>query len=174
MTVKTKPFIHPTAVVLGDVTIGNCSSVWPGAVIRGDFNAIVIGEYTSIQDNVVIHATPQEKTVIGDYVTVGHGAVLHACRIADCVLVGMNATILDGAKIGSNSVIAAGSVIPPGMEVPEGSLVTGVPGKIRESTVDPAIIKQGAYAYYELSVRHKEGIEKFPMDVLLEKMKKYE
>jgi carbonic anhydrase/acetyltransferase-like protein (isoleucine patch superfamily) len=167
-------YIHPAAVLLGDVKIGKNSSVWPGASIRADFNSITVGEYTSIQDNVVIHATPFNGTVVGDYVTVGHAAVLHACKIGDNVLVGMNSTILDGAVIGDNSVIAAGSVVLPGTEVPEGSLVIGVPGKVKEGKAVPAErIKQGALLYYELSRRHMRGEETFSPEEVFEAMKKY-
>ncbi len=168
-------YIHPSAVLLGDVKIGKNSSVWPGASIRADFNSITIGEYTSVQDNSVIHATPFNATVVGDYVTIGHSAVLHACRIGDNVLVGMNSTILDGAVIGNNSVVAAGSVVLPGTVVPEGSLVMGVPGKVKEGkAVPPERIRQGALVYYELSRRHLKGLETFPADEVMEAMKKYD
>lgn len=168
-------YIHPSAVLLGDVKIGKNSSVWPGASIRADFNSITVGEYTSIQDNSVIHATPFYGTEVGDYVTVGHSAVLHACRIGNNVLVGMNSTILDGAVIGDNSVIAAGSVVLPGTVVPEGSLVTGIPGKIKEGkAVPPERIRQGALVYYELSRRHLKGLETFPPDKVMEAINKYD
>lgn len=167
-------YIHPSAVLMGDVKIGRNSSVWPGASIRADFNSITIGEYTSIQDNVVIHATPFYGTEVGDYVTVGHSAVLHACKIGDNILVGMNSTILDGAVIGNNSVIAAGSVVLPGTVIPEGSLVMGVPGKVKEGKAVPQErIRQGALVYYELSRRHLKGLETFPPDEVMEAMKKY-
>ena len=167
-------YIHPSAVLLGDVTIGKNSSVWPGASIRADFNSITIGRYTSIQDNCVIHATPFNGTEVGDYVTVGHSAVLHACKVGNNVLVGMNSTILDGAVIGDNSVVAAGSVVLPKTVVPEGSLVIGVPGKIKEGkATSTEMIKKGALVYYELSRRHMRGEETFPMDEFMEAMKKY-
>jgi carbonic anhydrase/acetyltransferase-like protein (isoleucine patch superfamily) len=168
-------YIHPSAVLLGDVKIGKNSSVWPGASIRADFNSITIGQYTSIQDNCVIHATPFNGTEVGDYTTVGHSAVLHACKVGNKVLVGMNSTILDGAVIGDNSVVAAGSVVLPGTVVPEGSLVIGVPGKIKEGKATSAdMIKKGALVYYELSRRHMRGVETFPMDEFMEAMKKYD
>ncbi len=161
-------------MILGDVTIGVNSSVWPGAVMRGDFNAIRIGRYTSIQDNVVIHATPAMKTTVGDYVTVGHGAVLHACSIEDYVIVGMNSTILDGAHVGSHCIVGGGCVIPPGMRVPEGSLVLGVPAQIKEGKADRAAIAQSAQVYYELSRRFLEGKDRFTLPDVIEAMKKYQ
>ena len=166
-------FIHPTAVILGDVKIGKNSSIWPGAVLRGDFNTITIGEYTSIQDNCVVHTTPFNPTKVGDYVTVGHTAVLHACTIEDNVLIGMNATVLDGSVVGSNSIVAAGTVVPPGTRVPEGSLVIGVPGKVKEGKANPQVIRQGALSYFELSRRYLDGKETFPTEELIEMMGKY-
>ena len=171
---NSETYIHPSAVLLGDVKIGKNSSVWPGASIRADFNSITIGEYTSIQDNCVLHATPFFPTEVGNYVTVGHSAVLHACKIGNNVLVGMNSTILDGAVVEDNSVIAAGSVVLPSTVVPEGSLVIGVPGKIKEGkAVDPKLIRQGALIYFELSRRHLNGQETFPPDEVIEVLKKY-
>ena len=166
-------FIHPTAVILGNAVIGNNSSIWPNAVIRADFNTITIGEYTSIQDCSVIHCTPFNPTTVGDYVTIGHGAVLHACTIEDYVLVGMNATVLDGAHVEKNCVIAAGTVILPGTKVPEGSLVTGVPGKIHEERANKNAIRNGAITYFELSRRYLKGQESFRLDEVMETMKKY-
>jgi len=166
-------FIHPTAVILGNAEIGKNSSIWPHAVIRADFNTVTIGEYTSIQDCSVIHCTPFNSTQVGDYVTVGHGAVLHACTISDYVLVGMNATVLDGAHVEKHCVIAAGSVILPGTRVPEGSLVTGVPGKIHEGKANRDAIRNGALTYFELSRRYLKGQESFTLDGVMEAMKKY-
>lgn len=166
-------FIHPTAVILGSAEIGKNSSIWPHAVIRADFNTITIGEYSSVQDCCVIHCTPFNPTTVGDYVTLGHGSVLHGCTISDYVLVGMNATVLDGAHVEKNCVIAAGSVILPGTRVPEGSLVAGVPGKIHEGKSNRDSIRNGALTYYELSRRYLDGRESFRMDEVMETMKKY-
>jgi carbonic anhydrase/acetyltransferase-like protein (isoleucine patch superfamily) len=167
-------FIHETAVILGDVTIGNNSSIWPGAVIRADFNAIVVGDYTSIQDNAVIHATPALTTTVGNYVTVGHCAVLHGCTIGDNVIVGMNSTVLDSARVGDNCIIAGGCVVPPGMEIPEGSLVLGVPARIKEGKADRSAIMQSALVYYELSRRYLAGKDRFTLPEVVEAMKKYQ
>jgi carbonic anhydrase/acetyltransferase-like protein (isoleucine patch superfamily) len=166
-------YIHPTAVILGNAIIGKHSSIWPNAVIRADFNTITVGDYTSIQDCSVIHCTPFNPTTVGDYVTLGHGGVLHACTIDDYVLVGMNATVLDGAHVESNCVIAAGSVVLPNTRVPEGSLVTGVPGKIHEGKANRDAIRNGALTYYELSRRYLQGREGISLDEIMEAMKKH-
>ena len=171
---NTTTFIHETAVIIGDVTIGDNSSIWPGAVIRGDFNAIVVGDYSSIQDNAVLHATPALKTTVGNYVTVGHCAVLHGCTIGNNVIVGMNSTVLDNARVGDNCIIAGGCVVPPGMQIPEGSLVLGVPAAIREGKADKSVIMQSAMVYFELSRRYLSGKERFALPEVIEAMKKYQ
>ena len=123
-------YVAPGATLLGDVVLGKNSNVWPGCVVRADINSIHIGEGTNIQDGVVIHVADENPTKIGDYVTVGHSAVVHACTIEDEVLVGMHATILDGAVIGKGSIIGAHTLIKTGMKVPAGSMVLGIPGVV--------------------------------------------
>jgi carbonic anhydrase/acetyltransferase-like protein (isoleucine patch superfamily) len=123
-------YIARTAVVLGDVTLGAHSSVWYGAVLRGDINRIVVGHHTNIQDNAVLHLSDVLPCVLGNWVTVGHSAVLHACKVGDEVLVGMGAVVLDGAVIGKQSLIGAKALVPQGMKIPPGSLVLGAPAKI--------------------------------------------
>jgi carbonic anhydrase/acetyltransferase-like protein (isoleucine patch superfamily) len=123
-------YIARTAVVLGDVTLGAHSSVWYGAVLRGDINRIVVGHHTNIQDNAVLHLSDMLPCVLGNWVTVGHSAVLHACKIGDEVLVGMGAVVLDGAVIGKQSLIGARALVTQGMKIPPGSLVLGAPAKI--------------------------------------------
>jgi len=123
-------FIAAGAVVVGDVTIGARSSVWYCAVVRGDMAPVIIGEESNIQDGSVIHVDTNRPCVIGDRVTVGHGAVLHGCRIEDNALIGIRATVLNDAQIGSGSVIGAGALIPEGTIIPNDSLVLGVPGKV--------------------------------------------
>ena len=122
-------YLAPTAVILGDVAIVNGSSVWHGAVVRGDLDAITIGEHCSIQDNAVVHVDYGAPCVLGSRITVGHGAVVHACTVGDDCLLGMNATIASRAKIGSGSIVAAGAVVPEGAEFPPNSIVAGVPAK---------------------------------------------
>src|SRR5690348_2651547 len=123
-------YISTGAVVLGDVTIGDYSSVWYNAVLRGDINRIVIGHHTNIQDNSVIHLADDYPCIVGNYVTVGHKAILHACTVGDEVLVGMNATVLDGAVVGEQSLIGAGALVTPRTQIPAGSLVLGSPSKV--------------------------------------------
>ena len=130
-------YIDTSAQVIGDVTVGERSSVWCNVTIRADVNYVRIGEETSIQDNSVIHvehsdpAAPGFPTVIGNRVTVGHSVTLHGCTIEDESLIGIGAIVLNGARVGKGSVVAAGALVPEGMQIPPGSLVMGVPGKVR-------------------------------------------
>ncbi|RKZ31484.1 gamma carbonic anhydrase family protein [bacterium] len=122
-------FIAETAVLIGDVKIGADSSVWYGAVIRGDINKIHIGKCSNVQDNTVIHVDTDKPVIMGDNVTVGHNAILHGCKVGDCVLIGMGATVLDGAEIGEAAIIGAGAVVLEGEKVPAYTLMAGVPAK---------------------------------------------
>jgi carbonic anhydrase/acetyltransferase-like protein (isoleucine patch superfamily) len=127
-------FVAPTAVLIGDVTVGPESSIWFGAVLRGDHpeHGIQIGSGTSIQDNAVIHVGDWGPTVVGDRVTIGHGAKFECCVIGDRTVVGMNAVILQEAVIGRECLVAAGCVVLEGHSVPDRSLIAGVPGRIRK------------------------------------------
>jgi carbonic anhydrase/acetyltransferase-like protein (isoleucine patch superfamily) len=156
-------FIAPTAVLIGDVEVGEESSVWFGAVLRGDHpdHGIRIGRRTSIQDNVVIHVSAEGPTVVGDGVTVGHGAVFESCEIRDRALIGMNAVLLHHAVVGEESLVAAASVVPVGMEVPPRTLVAGAPAKVRKSLAGASAewIRDGGRHYVELSRAYlKEGL----------------
>jgi carbonic anhydrase/acetyltransferase-like protein (isoleucine patch superfamily) len=126
-------YIAAGAVVIGDVTLGERSSVWYHAVLRGDINRIEVGDHTNVQDNVVVHLADDYPCEIGSYVTVGHSAIVHACTVGDEVLVGMGATLLDGAVIGDQSIVGAGALVPPGMVIPSGSLVMGMPARVIRS-----------------------------------------
>ncbi|MBR2214410.1 MAG: gamma carbonic anhydrase family protein [Selenomonadaceae bacterium] len=128
--IHEEAFIAPQVFLSGDVRVGRYSSLWPGVVARGDVNYISVGECSNVQDLTCLHVADDFPCIIGDYVTIGHGAVIHGCEIADHVLVGMNATVLTGAKIGRGSIIAAGALVRENMVVPENSLVVGVPGKV--------------------------------------------
>ncbi|HWB32901.1 MAG TPA: gamma carbonic anhydrase family protein [Acidobacteriaceae bacterium] len=133
-TIPASCYIDPSAQIIGDVVLGERSSVWMNAVIRGDVNAIRIGSCTNVQDCAVLHGMRYVYPVhIGDWVTIGHNATVHGCTLADAVLVGIGATILNDAKIGEGSIIAAGAVIPEHTVIPPNSLVAGVPGKIRRT-----------------------------------------
>ena len=123
-------YLAKTAVVLGDVTLGAYSSVWYGAVLRGDINRIVVGHHSNIQDNAVLHLADDFPCLVGNWVTVGHGAIVHACTVGDEVLVGMGAVILDGAVIGKQSIIGAKALVTQGTNIPPGSLVLGAPAKV--------------------------------------------
>ena len=123
-------YLAQTAVVVGDVTLGENSSVWYHAVLRGDINRIVVGHHTNIQDCAVVHLADEFACEIGNYVTVGHSAIVHACTVGDETLVGMGAVILDGAVIGRQCLIGAKALLTPGMQIPDGSMVLGMPAKV--------------------------------------------
>jgi carbonic anhydrase/acetyltransferase-like protein (isoleucine patch superfamily) len=123
-------YIAKGAVVLGDVTLGDHSSVWYNAVLRGDINYIVVGHHTNIQDSAVLHLADEFPCLVGNFVTVGHSAVVHACKVGDEVLVGMGAVILDGAVVGKQSIIGAKALVTQGMKIPPGSLVLGAPARV--------------------------------------------
>jgi carbonic anhydrase/acetyltransferase-like protein (isoleucine patch superfamily) len=146
-------FIAETAVLIGRVTIGEGSSVWFNAVLRGDRDVIRIGRFSNIQDNCTVHHDPGKPAIVGDYVTVGHGAIVHGCIVEDNVLIGMHATILSGATVGHDSIVGAGALVTEGAVIPAGSLVLGVPAKvIRPLRPDEMErVRQSALTYYEHS-----------------------
>ncbi len=129
-TIHESCFIAENASVIGDVCIGNNSSIWFGAVIRGDEDSIYIGENSNVQDNAVLHCDVGCPIKIGNFVTVGHGAIVHGATIGNNVLVGMGAVIMNGVKIGANSMIGAGAICTENMVIPNGSVVVGVPAKV--------------------------------------------
>jgi carbonic anhydrase/acetyltransferase-like protein (isoleucine patch superfamily) len=153
-------FIAPGAVVVGKVTMGRGSSVWYGCVVRADLERIEFGEDVNIQDGSILHADPGLPVILGDRVSLGHGAIVHGATVEDDVLVGMRATVLNGAHIGSGSVIAAGAVVRPGMEVPPNSLVVGVPAKVRKEAgeAERAMIAATTDEYVRLSAEHHEAM----------------
>jgi carbonic anhydrase/acetyltransferase-like protein (isoleucine patch superfamily) len=156
--ISSSAYIDPDAVVIGDVTIGELSSVWPCVVIRGDVNWIKIGSRTNIQDGSVLHVMRDTHPLqLGDQVTVGHGVILHGCTIESRVLIGMGSILLNGAKIGEGSIVAAGTLVPEGMIVPPGSLLMGHPGKVRRALTDEDLASIEAYAarYVEYSETYK-------------------
>jgi carbonic anhydrase/acetyltransferase-like protein (isoleucine patch superfamily) len=125
-------FVAPTAVLIGDVTVGPGASIWFGAVLRGDNDAIVIGAGSNVQDNCVIHCADALPTVVGENVTVGHMAMLEGCEIGDGALIGMGAIVLQRAKVGARSLVAAGAVVGEGMEIPGGVLAAGMPARVKK------------------------------------------
>jgi carbonic anhydrase/acetyltransferase-like protein (isoleucine patch superfamily) len=129
-TLGTDVYIARGAAVLGDVTLGDYSSVWFNAVLRGDINRIVVGHHTNIQDNAVLHLADDFPCVLGNYVTVGHAAVVHACTVRDEVLVGMGSVLLDGVVVGEQSIVGARALVTQDMQIPAGSLVMGAPARV--------------------------------------------
>jgi len=123
-------YIASGAVVVGDVTLGDHSSVWYNAVLRGDINRIVVGQFTNIQDNAVLHLADDFACEVGDYVTIGHAAVVHACRVGNECLIGMGAVVLDGAVVGDRCIIGARTLVSQGARIPPHSLVLGTPGRV--------------------------------------------
>jgi len=155
-------FVADSADIIGDIEVGKFSSIWFNAVLRGDQNKIKIGNRTSIQDFVVIHADPENGVQVGDNVTVGHGAVLHGCRIEDNVIIGMNSTVLNGAEIGKNSIVGANALVPQGKKYPANSLIIGVPGKVKRETNDEEVeaIKENADEYVEMAEEYREEMKR--------------
>jgi gamma-carbonic anhydrase len=141
------------AAVLGDVTLGDYSSVWYNAVLRGDINRIVVGHHSNIQDNAVLHLADDFPCLVGNYVTIGHSAVVHACKVGDETLVGMGAVILDGAVIGRQCLIGARALVTQGAKIPAGSLVLGAPAKVVRALTreERAGLKAWAQKYVENS-----------------------
>ena len=149
-------FIDQSAQVIGDVVIGDDSSVWMNAVLRGDVNRIRIGRRTNIQDGCVVHVmSGTHPTTLGDEVTVGHGAVLHGCVVDDRCLVSMGAIVLNGAHIEAESIIAAGTVVVEGMRVPARSLVMGSPGRVRRTLTDDEVASIERYATHYVTYKNE-------------------
>ncbi|MEU8911864.1 gamma carbonic anhydrase family protein [Streptomyces nigrescens] len=158
--VDQKAFTAPTSVVLGEVTMGPGASVWYHTVLRADCGPIVLGADSNIQDNCTVHVDPGFPVTVGERVSVGHNAVLHGCTVEDDVLIGMGATVLNGAHIGAGSLVAAQALVPQGMQVPPGSLVAGVPAKVKRQLTDEEreTIKLNAVMYLELVAQHREAV----------------
>lgn len=154
-------YVHPTAVLIGDVIIGPRCYVGPGACLRGDFGRLIMEEGSNLQDTCVVHGFPGSDTVIEVDGHVGHGAVIHGARIGRNALVGMNAVVMDGAVIGESSIVAAMSFVKTGMQVPPRSLVMGMPAKVARSLSDEEIAwkRKGTAEYQKLAVRCLEGMQ---------------
>jgi carbonic anhydrase/acetyltransferase-like protein (isoleucine patch superfamily) len=156
--VDAEAFVAPTASVIGGVTLGAGSSVWYGAVVRGDVESISVGASSNVQDNCTLHADPGFPVTVGERVSIGHNAVVHGATVEDDCLIGMGATVLNGAVIGAGSLVAAQALVPQGMVVPPGSLVAGVPAKVRRELTEEE--RQGVTLngtmYAELAKAHRE------------------
>jgi carbonic anhydrase/acetyltransferase-like protein (isoleucine patch superfamily) len=158
--VASSAFVAPNATLVGAVELGAESSVWFGAVLRGDFDRIVIGEGSCIQDNAVVHAAEGVPTIVGANVTVGHAALLEGCVVEDGALVGMGAVVLQRARVGAGSVVAAGSVVLEGQEIPPGVVAAGVPAEVRKDVGGSARrwIESAAPTYRDLRRRYLEEL----------------
>jgi carbonic anhydrase/acetyltransferase-like protein (isoleucine patch superfamily) len=160
--VDPSAYVAPGATLIGDVRLGPKASVWPGSVLRGDINFIEVGEGTNIQDGTIVHLADDYPVKIGKYVTIGHAAMIHACTIEDECLIGMQATILDGAVIGKNSIVGAHSLVTQNTIIPPGSLVLGGPAKVVK-TLSPekqSEIRHWAEKYIEVSAAHRKRFAK--------------
>jgi len=151
--VDPSALVAPSAAIIGGVTVGPRTSIWPGAVLRGDYGRIRVGADCSIQDNVVVHCSAQNDGVIGNGVTVAHNAVVHACRVGDECLIGVGAIIFDGAVVGKHSIIGVGCVVPGGQKIPAGSVAVGVPAKVtrRVNDGDLRMLKSSWQNYVRMS-----------------------
>ena len=149
-------FVHPDAVIIGDVTIGQFSSIWPCAVLRGDSNRIVIGDRTSVQDGAVMHVTHALSTLIGSDCTIGHNAHLEGCQVLDGALVGSGALVHHEAIIESGALVGAGAVVTHGTVVPEGALAVGVPAVIKLGRADLNVLEYSVRTY----VAHAQNYSK--------------
>ena len=149
-------FVAPNATVLGDVTLGPLSSVWYGCVLRGDINSIAIGEGTNIQDGTIVHLADDYGVRVGNFTTIGHAAIIHACDIGDECLVGMGATVLDGAKIGNRCIIGANALVTQRFVAPPGSMILGAPAKVVRPLTDAeqAGLRKWAEKYVEVARAH--------------------
>lgn len=164
-TIPDSCFIEDTAVVIGDVVMGEDCSVWFNAVIRGDVNHIRIGNRTNVQDLCMLHVTHDtHPLIIGNEVTIGHSVVLHGCTIKDRVLVGMGAIVMDGAVIGEDSVVGAGALVVEGTVVPPKSVILGSPGRVRRSASDAELawIKESAANYVRYASQYMDDSSRPP------------
>lgn len=160
--IDASAFIAPTAVVLGDVTIGPEASIWHGAVVRGDSDRIRIGAQTNVQDLCVLHADAGFPCTLGERVTVGHAAIVHGATVEDDVMIGMRSVVMNGARIGAGSIVAVGAVVTEGTVVPPRSVVMGVPGKVRRPAeeTDADRIARAAQHYVEHARRAREASDR--------------
>jgi len=154
--VSSAAFVAPNATVLGAVTLGAQSSVWYGCVLRGDINSIEVGEGSNVQDLTMVHLADNHGVKIGRYTTVGHSAIIHACEIGDECLIGMGATVLDGAKIGDQCIVGANALVTQNFEAPGGSMILGAPAKVvRALTAEErGRIRNWALKYIEVAQAH--------------------
>jgi len=158
-TIHPTAFIHPQAVVLGDVTLGARVSIWPTAVLRGDSDTITIGDDSNVQDGTIVHVDDGVPTTIGRRVAIGHRAIVHGATVEDDCLIAMGAILLNHVHVGTGSIVGAGAVCREGMRVPPNSLVLGVPGRVTRATTaaDRERIRRTVESYVEMQERYRRG-----------------
>lgn len=159
-TIHPSAYVHPDATVIGDVRIGAETTIWPQAVLRGDYGTITVGARTSIQDGAVIHCTAEHSTVIGDDCVIGHLAHLEGCIVEDAALVGTGSIVLHRARIHSHALVGAGAVVPGGLEVPSGAMALGVPATVRTDRVTPEQILPLAENYVVNARRYRAELRR--------------
>jgi carbonic anhydrase/acetyltransferase-like protein (isoleucine patch superfamily) len=159
-SIHADAFVHPDATVIGNVTIGADSTIWPQAVLRGDYGYIEIGARTSIQDGTVVHCTAQLPTIVGDDCVIGHLVHLECCIVEDGALVGSNSVVLHRAIVRSGALVAGSAFVPNGMEVPSGAMAMGVPAKLRLDAVTPGMIAPLAAGYVDNGRRYRKELRR--------------
>jgi carbonic anhydrase/acetyltransferase-like protein (isoleucine patch superfamily) len=159
-SISSEAFVHPEAVVIGDVVIGASSTVWPGAVLRGDGGSIRVGERTSVQDNAVLHTTPEWPTVVGDDCVLGHLVHLEGCTLEDEVLIGNAAMVLHRCVVRSGAVVAANSVVLNDTEVPSGALAVGSPAVVKPGRARIDDVRSGVRSYLERLERYRGSLRR--------------
>lgn len=155
-------YVHPSADVFGDIRIGSGCWIGPGARLRGDYGRIVIGDNTSVEDNCVIHARPDEQTTVGDWVTVGHGAIIHNATVHDYALLGMGSIISDWAIVGEWAVVGEGAVVRQNQEIPPDAIAVGTPARLLDKKVAPEFKQQWTEfkkVYVDLARRYQKGLK---------------
>lgn len=153
-------FVHPEATVIGSVRLGPHSSVWPQAVIRGDYGTITVGDSSNVQDGAVLHATSDLDTLVGDWVVIGHLAHLEGCTIEDRALIGVGSVVLHRARVGRGATVGAGAVVTNDMEVPPGALAVGVPAAIKPDRSRSEVVELMAQVYVHNSGRYRDGLRR--------------
>ena len=153
-------YVHPDAVVIGQVEIGAESTIWPGAVLRGDDGRILIGEATSIQDGTIIHTTAFQPTTVGNRCVVGHNVHLEGCIVEDGSLVGSGSVVLHRAIVRTGALVGANALVPNGMEIPTGAMALGVPARLREGTVTPGQFEEAVVSYVERGRRFRTELRR--------------
>lgn len=159
-TLHPEAYIHPEAVVIGQVSVGAGSSVWPGAILRGDYGSITVGERTSVQDGTVVHATEELATVIGSECVIGHIAHLEGCVVEDYCLIGSGSVLLHRVTVRSGALVGAGALVSPGTEVPSGAMALGVPAKIRPNAVPPGAFDDAVARYVANGARYAKELRR--------------